>query len=91
MIDAGMNDLIRPAMYDAVHQIEKIGKYDEEDVYDVVGPCCESSDVFIKNHKMGKCQKGDYVVIRSAGAYGESMSSQYCFRDKVQGYLDTEL
>lgn len=91
MIDAGMNDLIRPAMYDAVHQIEKIGKCDEEDVYDVVGPCCESSDVFIRNHKMGKCQKGDYVVIRSAGAYGESMSSQYCFRDKVQGYLDTEL
>ena len=90
ILDAGMNDLIRPAMYGALHQIEKIGKYDELEKYDVVGPICESSDVFAKNYTMGKCQKGDYVVIRSAGAYGESMASRYNYRDIPKGYLDTE-
>ena len=91
MVDAGMNDLIRPALYGANHKIEKVGKAEEEEVYDIVGPICESSDIFARNYKMGKCQKGDYIVIRSAGAYGESMSSQYCFRDKIKGYLDREL
>ena len=90
ILDAGMNDLIRPAMYGALHQIEKIGKYEEEEVYDIVGPICESSDIFAKNYKMGKCQKNDYVVIRSAGAYGESMASRYNYRELPQGYLDSE-
>ena len=90
IIDAGMNDLVRPAMYGALHQIEKIGKYDEDEVYDIVGPICESSDVFAKKYKIGKCQKGDLVVIRSAGAYGESMASRYNFREIPKGYLDTE-
>jgi diaminopimelate decarboxylase len=90
ILDAGMNDLIRPAMYGALHQIEKIGKYEEEEVYDIVGPICESSDIFAKNYKMGKCQKNDLVVIRSTGAYGESMASRYNFRDIPQGYLDNE-
>ena len=85
-----MNDLIRPAMYGALHQIEKIGKYEDEEVYDIVGPICESSDIFAKNYKMGKCQKGDFVVIRSAGAYGESMASKYNFREIPIGYLDNE-
>ena len=90
ILDAGMNDLIRPAMYGALHKIEKIGKYDEEEIYDIVGPICESSDIFAKNYKMGKCQKNDFVVIRSAGAYGESMASRYNFREVPKGYLDSE-
>ena len=85
-----MNDLIRPAMYGALHKIEKIGKYDEEEIYDIVGPICESSDIFAKNYKMGKCQKNDFVVIRSAGAYGESMACRYNFREVPKGYLDSE-
>ena len=90
ILDAGMNDLIRPALYGALHQIEKIGKYDEEEIYEIVGPICESSDIFAKNYKMGKCTKGDYVVIRSAGAYGESMASKYNCREIPIGYLDNE-
>ena len=93
VLDAGMNDLIRPAMYGALHQIEKIGnneKEEEEEIYDIVGPICESSDIFAKNYKIAKCQKGDLVVIRSAGAYGESMASRYNFRDIPLGYLDSE-
>ena len=91
ILDAGMNDLIRPAMYGALHQIERIGGYEEEEVYDVVGPICESSDVFAKNYTMGKCKKGDLVMIKSAGAYGESMASRYNYRNFPKGYLDTDL
>ena len=90
ILDAGMNDLIRPAMYDALHQIERVELNDEQQMYDVVGPICESSDVFAKNYTMDKLQKGDYVLIRSAGAYGESMASRYNFRDLIKGYLDFE-
>ena len=95
ILDAGMNDLIRPAMYGALHQIEKIKddneENDEEEIYDVVGPICESSDVFAKNYTMSKCKKGDLVIIRSAGAYGESMASRYNYRDIPKAYLDTDL
>ena len=90
ILDAGMNDLIRPAMYDALHQIERVELNDEKEMYDVVGPICESSDVFAKNYTMDKLQKGDYVLIRTAGAYGESMASKYNFRKLIQGYLDYE-
>ena len=90
ILDAGMNDLIRPAMYDALHQIERVELNDEKEMYDVVGPICESSDVFAKNYTMDKLQKGDYVLIRTAGAYGESMASRYNFRKLIQGYLDYE-
>ena len=91
ILDAGMNDLIRPAMYGALHQIQRVGGYDEKETYDVVGPICESSDVFAKNYTMGKCQKGDLVLIKSAGAYGESMASRYNYRKIPEGYLDTDL
>ena len=90
ILDAGMNDLIRPAMYDALHQIERVELNDEKEMYDVVGPICESSDVFAKNYTMDKLQKGDYVLIRTAGAYGESMASRYNFSKLIQGYLDYE-
>ena len=91
ILDAGMNDLIRPAMYDALHQIERVVLTEDKEMYDVVGPICESSDVFAKNYTMGKLYKGDYVLIRSAGAYGESMASRYNFRKLIEGYLDYEL
>ena len=91
ILDAGMNDLIRPAMYGALHQIKRVGGYEVNETYDVVGPICESSDVFAKNYTMGKCEKGDLVLIKSAGAYGESMASRYNYRRIPEGYLDTDL
>ena len=81
IVDAGMTDLIRPALYNAFHRIENIsnnGPIDEK--YDIVGPICESSDVFVKDFDMAVCQRGDMLAIRSAGAYGEIMASQYNLR-----------
>ncbi len=77
VVDAGMNDLIRPAMYHSVHRIENLSSDGPEQPYDVVGPCCESSDVFGKDVLLDTCHRGDFIAIRSAGAYGESMASQY--------------
>ena len=77
IIDASMTELIRPALYKAYHRVENISSYEPEEVYDVVGPVCESSDVFAKGVSIDKCHRGDFIAIRSAGAYGESMSSQY--------------
>jgi diaminopimelate decarboxylase len=91
ILDAGMNDLIRPAMYNALHQIERVEPSNEQQMYDVVGPICESSDVFAKNYTMDVVEKDDYVIIRTAGAYGESMASRYNFRELPIGYLDFEL
>ena len=64
-------------MYRAYHRVENISSDEPEEVYDVVGPVCESSDVFVKEFSMDKCHRGDFVAIRSAGAYGESMASRY--------------
>lgn len=82
ILDAGMNDLLRPALYGAHHKIEVVAPRDEAvtDVYDVVGPVCESSDVFGKDEKIPAVQRGDLVALRSAGAYGESMASEYNMR-----------
>ena len=91
ILDAGMNDLIRPAMYNALHQIERVEPSNEQQMYDVVGPICESSDVFAKNYTMDVVEKDDYVIIRTAGAYGENMASRYNFRELPIGYLDFEL
>ena len=77
IVDAGMNDLIRPALYHAAHRIENLSSDGPEMPYDVVGPCCESSDVFGKDIPLEECHRGDFIAIRSAGAYGESMASQY--------------
>ena len=77
IVDAGMNDLIRPALYHAVHRIENLSSNGPEMPYDVVGPCCESSDVFGKDVMLEECRRGDFIALRSAGAYGESMASQY--------------
>ncbi len=78
IIDAGMNDLIRPALYQAHHHIENLTSTSPEtDVYDVVGPVCESSDTFATDLRLPVTRRGDYIAIRSAGAYGESMASTY--------------
>lgn len=83
IVDAGMSDLIRPALYQAHHVIEKIhdNNLDEPMVaYDVVGPICESSDVFDCNIMLPGLKRHDILSIRSAGAYGETMASQYNLR-----------
>lgn len=81
IIDGSMTELIRPALYKAYHRVENISSYEAEEVYDVVGPVCESSDVFLKGASIDKCHRGDFIAIRSAGAYGESMASHYnCHR-----------
>ncbi len=77
ILDAGMNDLVRPAMYHAAHRIENLSSDGPEQPYDVVGPICESSDVFGKGILLNACHRGDLIALRSAGAYGESMASQY--------------
>lgn len=91
IVDAGMTDLIRPALYHAYHKIENISSSQETEVYDVVGPICESSDVFAKSVEINKCHRGDIIAIRSAGAYGEVMASQYNCRELPKGYITEEL
>ena len=88
ILDAGMTDLIRPALYKAYHRIENISSDGPEEVYDVVGPVCESSDVFLKGAVLNECRRGDLVAIRSAGAYGESMASGYNCRPLPKAYFD---
>lgn len=81
ILDAGMTDLIRPALYEAHHVIQNITSSSEgTDIYDVVGPICESSDVFGRREKLPVSHRGDIFAIRSAGAYGESMASCYNMR-----------
>ncbi|MEG2820708.1 MAG: diaminopimelate decarboxylase [Muribaculaceae bacterium] len=78
MVDAGMTDLLRPALYQAHHKIENITSTEKEtDIYDVVGPICETSDSFGSNETLPITKRGDLIALRSAGAYGEVMASQY--------------
>ena len=86
MVDAGMNDLIRPALYGAYHKIENVTAFYEDNnnrqtrVYDVVGPVCESADCFGKERALAKSRRGDRIAIRSSGAYGQVMASRYNMR-----------
>jgi diaminopimelate decarboxylase len=91
IVDAGMTDLIRPALYQAYHKIENISSEEPMEAYDVVGPICESSDVFAKQIDLNKSKRGDLIAIRSAGAYGEIMASQYNCRQLPKGYTSDEL
>ena len=78
IVDAGMNTLVRPAMYNAQHEIETINKKnDNSETYTVAGPICESTDIFIKNILLSKQTIGDILVIKDTGAYGKVMSSTY--------------
>lgn len=86
ILDAGMTDLIRPALYQAYHKIENITSEEPMETYDVVGPICESSDVFGKAIDLNKAHRGDLFALRSAGAYGEIMASAYNCRALPKGY-----
>ncbi|MBQ8456089.1 MAG: diaminopimelate decarboxylase [Prevotella sp.] len=91
IVDAGFTDLIRPALYQAYHKIENISSEDAMQAYDVVGPICESTDVFAKHIDLNECRRGDILAIRSAGAYGEIMASQYNCRRLPQGITSDEI
>lgn len=91
ILDAGMTELIRPALYQAYHKIENLTSDDVVQAYDVVGPVCETSDVFGKAIDLNKVRRGDLIAIRSAGAYGEAMVSGYNCRELPQSYTSAEL
>ena len=97
ILDAGMTELMRPALYQAYHKIENLKQYQNtrikyQDVkYDVVGPICESSDCFGKAVNLPETSRGDFIAIRTAGAYGEVMSSSYNLRDRVKSIYSDDL
>ena len=91
IVDAGMTDLIRPALYQAHHKIENITSSGKAEKYDVVGPICESSDTFDRGIELAETKRGDLLSIRSAGAYGEAMASRYNLRDLPQAVFSDDL
>ncbi|MDR0699056.1 MAG: diaminopimelate decarboxylase [Tannerella sp.] len=91
ILDAGFTDLVRPAMYDAYHHAENITSDEPTDTYDVVGPICESSDVFGKDVKLNRVRRNDLIAFRSAGAYGEIMASQYNCRELPKSYFSDKI
>lgn len=90
ILDAGMNDLLRPALYQAFHKIENISSSGAEEKYDVVGPICESADCFGKDVTLNHTTRGDLIVIHSCGAYGETMASQYNLRNLPATHFSDE-
>ena len=93
ILDAGMTELIRPALYQSYHKIENITQVGDQssEKYDVVGPICESSDCFGKAVVLPLTKRNDLIAIRSAGAYGEVMSSAYNLRDKAIAVYSSDL
>jgi len=91
IIDAGMTDLIRPALYQAHHKIDNITSKGSLLRYDVVGPVCESSDTFAKFIELPETSRGDIIAIRSAGAYGEAMAMRYNLRDLPKAVFSDEI
>ncbi len=90
ILDAGMTELIRPALYQSYHKIENLSNpFGPAQRYDVVGPVCESSDCFGKALQLPITQRGDIIAIRTTGAYGEVMSSMYNLREKVKSYYSS--
>ncbi len=88
ILDAGMTELMRPALYKSEHSIQPLTyKDDSKSTYDVVGPICESSDSFRKSIELNTISRGDLIAIRSAGAYGEAMGSNYNLRDRAKSYF----
>jgi diaminopimelate decarboxylase len=86
ILDGGMTDLIRPALYQAFHLTENICRDEEAEKYDVVGPICESTDIFGEDVLLSKSYRGDLVAIYTTGAYGQVMSSKYNMRDRAKAY-----
>ncbi|MCX7728017.1 MAG: diaminopimelate decarboxylase [Bacteroidia bacterium] len=93
IVDSGMNHLLRPALYEAYHKIENISKYLEtpDELYDVCGPICETTDYFGKNVLLPHTERGDFIAILSAGAYGEVMASNYNLRGFPNIYFSNEI
>ncbi len=93
VLDAGMTELMRPALYQAYHKIENISATDSAEAinYDVVGPICESSDCFGKEVPLPVSKRGDLIAIRSAGAYGEVMASRYNLREEIRFVYSNQL
>ena len=91
ILDAGMNDLIRPALYQASHRIDNLTSKGRVMRYDVVGPVCESSDRFGKNLLLPQTKRGDLVAIRSAGAYGQVMAMRYNQKDIAPEYFSENI
>jgi diaminopimelate decarboxylase len=91
ILDAGMNDLIRPALYQAHHKIENLSSSGAIRRYDVVGPICESSDTFAKYIELPETTRGDLVAIKSAGAYGEAMAMRYNLRELPRSVFSDDL
>ena len=91
ILDAGMTELLRPALYQAYHKIENISSNGSVDTYDVVGPICESSDCFGKAVSLPTTKRNDLIVLRTAGAYGETMASRYNLRDIANSVFSDEL
>jgi len=88
VVDAGMNDLIRPSLYDSYHRIQSIVRRDGGEIEaDIVGPICESGDYLARKRKMPAFQSGDLIAVMSAGAYGFTMSSNYNSRPRVAEVL----
>lgn len=93
ILDAGMTELMRPALYQAYHKIQRVDAPEGIPVarYDVVGPICESSDCFGKEIELPETSRGDMIAIRSAGAYGEAMASRYNLRDEIRYVYSDQL
>ena len=91
ILDAGMNDLLRPALYGAYHKIENL-TYDSDELrlYDVVGPVCETTDLFAEDRTLPLTRRGDLVALRSAGAYGAVMSSTYNMREPARAVFSDQ-
>ena len=88
ILDSGMNNLIRPALYNSIHKISNISVNNKDYInYDVVGPICESTDTFAKNYKLPSSSRGDLIAIHSCGAYAESMSSNFNLRENIKSYF----
>lgn len=87
VLDAGMSDLVRPAMYDAYHNIEAVKSGEASERYDVVGPICESADIFGKDRMLPELNEGDLIAIETAGAYGAAMASNYNGRPLIAEVL----
>lgn len=82
IVDGAMNDLLRPSLYNAYHEVEVVGKSEDASTADIVGPVCESGDFLAKDRLLPKTEPGDIVVVKSAGAYGFVMSSNYNTRPR---------
>jgi len=91
VVDAGMTDLLRPALYNAVHKIVNLTSNGKPQIYDVVGPVCENTDCFAHAFSLPQTSRGDLLSILSAGAYGEVMSSRYNLREKPLAVFSDEL